>query len=382
MAVLDATDLQYIAKEQYGCSSTVWHVAPTGNDSTGNGLSWIAPWATPNKAATVAAAGDVIVVSGAITANSIINLQAGGSGQGISLVAAMGAPRPVLTFNATSGYVRPGNRSIVRGIRLVGSVNTLGGFQYPIGNRGDDGASGASDVLIDDVEISCDSDGIYNTDTTNDRWTIRGCKFYTKYDAIVSGTGSNWIVEDNDFIITGPSVAVPDQNTTACQLNGTGHIVRRNRFTCSGSTTGNRAIVLGTSAAAIVSDNRFLCSGTSPYDIVAGTSAVAYDEGNNAGSSTGGVLLTSGAGTLTRRQPASTLGSYGLDYVMPESGYNVRQILALMLAGLSGECDVTNNGGGSFTFVYKAPDDSTARVTITASTISKERTAVTLNAPV
>lgn len=379
MATLVAADVQYIAQILYGCSGTVWHVAPSGNDSTGNGLSWIAPYLTPNKAATVAAAGDVIVVSGALTANSAINLQAGGAGQGISLVAAMGAPRPVLTFSlANAGYIRPGNRSVIRGIRTVGSAAN---FQYPIGLLQDDGSSAADDVLIEDCENASDTDWIFCDVTGCDRWTIRKNKIYTKWDNILSPSGAtNWIIDDNDIVTVGPSAVTPAAAVHGLNLGtATGTSIRRNRIIVSGSTTDNRAIEIGSAGTAIVQGNILSTAGTNPYDFVnAGT---IYDEGGNSGSSTGGALLTSGAGTITKRHAMATLGNTGLDYIIPETGYNARQVMALLLASMSGECDVTNNGGGSFTFVFKAPDDSTARVTITASNQSKERTAVTLSPP-
>lgn len=379
MAALDATDLQRIAKEQWGCSSTVWHVGPAGNDSSGDGLSWIAPYATPNKAATVAAAGDVIVVSGNLTANSAINLQAGGSGQGISLVAAPGAPRPVLNFSlANAGYIRPGNRSVIRGIRTVGSVSN---FQYPIGVLQDDGASIATDVLIEDVENASDTDWIFCDVAGCHRWTIRKCKIYTKWDNfVIPSLSQNWIIEDNDIVTAGPSAVTPSADVHGISVGtAIGCAIRRNRLVMSGSSANNIAISVTTGGTATVRDNLLFTSGTGAADL--SNLGTIYDEGGNSGSDVGGALLVSGAGTVTKRHPMETLGSTGLDYVIPEVGYNARQVMSLLLASMSGECDVTNNGGGSFTFVFKAPDDTTARVTITASNQSKERTAVTLTPP-
>ncbi len=118
-------------------------------------------------------------------------------------------------------------------------------------------------------------------------------------------------------------------------------------------------------------------SGTLPYDLKQ-TGGTLADAGGNGGSGTDGALVTSG--TVTSKQNR-ILNASGLDLVLPESGYNARQVLSLLLAACTGETSVASDGSDTFIFNFKAPDGSTTRIQATASALTRNRSSVTLTAP-
>lgn len=78
---------QRAIKAVYDCRGTVWLVSSTGNDTSGDGLTWDTAYATIGKAASVAAAGDLILVGeGSYTYSTTVSIPQGvnlfGSGPG------------------------------------------------------------------------------------------------------------------------------------------------------------------------------------------------------------------------------------------------------------------------------------------------------------
>lgn len=70
-----------------------------------------------------------------------------------------------------------------------------------------------------------------------------------------------------------------------------------------------------------------------------------------------------------------SLSAAGLDAIVPETGYNVRQTLALILAAVAGVASGVDTGSP----VFKAPDGTTTRISGTAS--DGNRSAITLSPP-
>lgn len=92
------------------------------------------------------------------------------------------------------------------------------------------------------------------------------------------------------------------------------------------------------------------------------------------------IVLT--AGTVDSVSVAGyVVGRFTLDRRVVETGYAERQALALILASVTGKAGVTDNGDGTFTFTYYAPDGTTARIVAAANQAAKTRTSVTLTGP-
>jgi hypothetical protein len=290
---LTTADLQAIAKERYGVAGTVWHASAAGNDTTGDGLSWATAYATPTKAGAVAAAGDLILLSGAITCNTAVNLTAG-----VSMCGPRHGPRPVLTTSlANAAFIKPGHGSRLNRFKVVGSAAD---FQYPIGLFSDNGNPAAADVLIEDVHVVNDTDAIYADVAGCDNWTIRRCLFQTKWDAvIIAGTGT--VIEDSDILVVGPSAVGGAGSGSHAVTGGTGTVVRRCRLEAGGGVLDNKGLV----GPGAISDSRVTTSGTAAADLT--LTGTVIDLGGNAGSGAGGVLTTTGAGTLTRRAPLTAV---------------------------------------------------------------------------
>lgn len=379
MATLVAADLQQIAKTTYGVGTTVWHVAPSGNDSSGDGLSFIAPYATVHKATTVAAAGDLIIFSGTITETLALNCQAGGgTAQGVSIKGVPGSTRPLLkTAYQDHGFIRPGNGSRFSGFKI--QCTGGGVFQYPFGLLQDDGDGAADDVLIEDVHVTGDTDVIFGDVSGCDNWRIRRCRFESKWDVFAFGPITTLVIEDNDIVVTGPSAQSGTAPTHGVQPGsaGTTWIIRRNRIQCSGSTAANLGILQTSTGIVYVVGNQITTSGTGAADIAASSTGVT-DQGGNVGSGTNGALVTTG--TITSRQGVSIVAPSGLDFVVVESGLNARQALSIIAAADSGDVTAVDNSDGTWTFAIAGAGVATARIVALASTITKERD-VTITPP-
>lgn len=386
---MTTAELQAIAAIQYGTAGTVWHVKATGNDMTGDGLSAATAYATASKAATVAAAGDVILVLTDITDNGVINLQAGGTGQGVSL---MGSEhrRVKITSNLTNtGIIVPGNGSRVRNLYCL---NTASNYSYWIGVLGAEGSSAAHGVLIENCRFEADSDIVWTNINSNENWRFRDCEFFTKWDAMLI-TGTNIIVENCDFRGTGDS-QVYDTSDPPVRLGGiTGRgilvtggyaVIRNCRFKFFGASTTNHGVtVQGSTAVAYLNDCKFhVYDGSSAYDVRTTNSGTIYLDGINVGDdSFGAVTKLVTSGTITSRpgtQPFT--GGTGTrsvtitvnDGTNPIQGASVRIALnsadnQVGTTDANGQVAFSSAADGTYTVSIRAPGYSFTPTTLAVS---------------
>lgn len=188
---LSAAQHQIILKEIYKCSGTVWCVTPTGNDTTGDGLTLATAYATCKKAASVAAAADIIIAFSGTIAEGVnsINLP-----DGVSLFGAgVGATR--ITSEAVLGaqgpIVKPGTRSLIQDVTIEATL-TDGTYQGCVGAYVA-AQSAFTNALVQRVHLIGDSDGVYiNKSGTACSMVMRDSRVDTKYDAIrLMGNAAN-----------------------------------------------------------------------------------------------------------------------------------------------------------------------------------------------
>ncbi len=187
---------QTLARETYGTSGTVWHVAVDGNDAH-DGLSWAAAKLSPKTVIEAASAGDLVPLGAGTFAleNAGIHVPAD-----VSLCGA-GSQRTILTSASTydtSPILCPGDRSRISNI-LIRGVGAAGTTQYPIS----DSLGACADVVLEDVEIDCDSDGLMFA-SINSSVLMRNSTIRTKYDAIFC-QHARLDVFDSTLLVNGPS---------------------------------------------------------------------------------------------------------------------------------------------------------------------------------
>lgn len=204
-----ASERQQALKEIYGCSGTVWCVSTTGNDTTGDGLTWATAYATCKKAASVAAAGDLILVSSGTIAegNNVVNLP-----DGVSLRGA-GVDFTIVTSSAslsTGCIIKPGTGSIVENMTIKG-VAASNVSQACIGFNSSQTAFLYATAR--NLKLVADSDGFYFKTTAG---SPAACRFYAKnvivetlYDCYFSVSTNAWdlyvLLEDCHLFSIGPS---------------------------------------------------------------------------------------------------------------------------------------------------------------------------------
>lgn len=318
---LSAAQHQIVLKEIYKCSGTVWCVTPTGNDSTGDGLTLATAYATGKKAASVAADGDIILAcSGTIAeGDNVINLP-----DGVSLFGAgMGATRitseAVLT--AKGCIVKPGTRSLIQDLTIEGTW-TDGTYQACIGVGAVVSQSGFTDAVAQRLFLIADTDGLYiNKASTACSMTLADSHVHTKYDSLrLMGNASNAVdVVGVHCIAAGPSAAGPGYSRAVAVRNG-----RLRMFGGSARATdgGSHTVGLETdNAAGIIEAYGVVVSASSavPEDL-------QYD-----------VYTSAGAITLADCQYNTTSGSVT---VTPTHGVNV--------LALSGDSTAADNAEAFF----------------------------------
>jgi hypothetical protein len=266
--------------------------------------------------------------------------------------------------------VQPGNRTTLKNFILKGTSSST--YQFPIGLEADGGAVSASDVLIDSMYVSADTDIIYIDVSGCNRWNITNSQFESKWDCLAVPSDFTCLIDKCRITAAGPSAYQASISTTACVIGAGDVVVTNSILKASGSAVHNYAASASAGTYLRLRDCVLQASGTLPYDMISFSTGTIIDNGGNSGSSTGGSLLTSG--TITTRQYG------GLDAVIVETGVNARQALSAIAAAGTGDCSVVDNGDGTFTFTYKGVAVSTVRVTADCSSTSKSRN-VTLSLP-
>lgn len=274
---------QKTAKEQYCCSGTVWHVATSGNNGTGDGLSWPTAYATVNQACRVAAAGDLILVgpgtfwleAGSLVVPDGVSLLGAGPAQTILTAYYMDTAPATETVSA----IKPGSNAVLKGFTIQGS-GCAGKFWFPIGCL--TGESPFTNLLLEDVWIFGDADGLFvNSSASPCSATLRGCRIVTHYDAVNLGPAST-TAHDLTLIDCAIRVIPPYPSMWAMRgivANKTAQIrVYGGEITIAGTTSGQ---------GVVVSD-----SGTAVYLF-----GVAMYCGNEQAGATGSDLYTNGDGS-------------------------------------------------------------------------------------
>lgn len=295
-----STDATYLAELEHQISriiygvpagSSVWFVdGASGNDS--NDGRQATPFATVTKAISVHGANDAIALSGSITNNSA----AGQLLAGARICSAFGRPMAVVTSSfSTSGgkWLKPADRCVIENFKLV--CTETANIVFPIG-LGTGVDSAASDVVIRKMHIVGKSDAVYNDVANCFNWLVSDCRLEAAEDTVAfHGTAMTSIVEDCDIFVTGPASRTGTQDTRGFYATLGTHVVRRNRFRCTGAEGGDVGVVSG-GATIYMYDNT---SHVGLWDVWV-QSGTVYDYGANRGSGTAGALIVTG--TLTDRK--------------------------------------------------------------------------------
>jgi hypothetical protein len=175
---LSAAALQTIAQELCGISGTVWFVSTAGSDSN-TGKSWGQAFLTPTHAASVAVAGDLIIVGpgtfalGATAINLPDHVSIYGAGKYVTFITS--------TIASDTGIVAPGSDSVVQDLNITG-IASSGAFQAPIGKANGNTPTYA---LIRRCSLNADTDGIYFNNTVGGGTIdVVDCDISTKYDTL------------------------------------------------------------------------------------------------------------------------------------------------------------------------------------------------------
>jgi len=163
---------QVVAKEQYSCSGTVWHVTTTGSDSN-DGLSWATAKLTVKTTVEAMSAGDLLLIG------------AGTFSLGTSTIS-----QPAGTRVIGSGMYSTTIQSTVTGspdddwvlhtgceLENLFLTNTTGVMRYPLGWQ----STAAEGVVLRNLRVFGTTDALYIY--TNGSITAFDCIFESYYDA-------------------------------------------------------------------------------------------------------------------------------------------------------------------------------------------------------
>jgi hypothetical protein len=347
-------NLQEIARDAYGCAGIVWHVAPSGNDTTNDGQSWDTAVATPQFAAANAVAGDLILLGGMF--------DVGGSGEGFAPAAGVnvrgGGPSTGITGTLTADGVYPhgalvtiAGRSEFRDFSIIGNVPD-GSFQFTLQ------VASSADAVIRNVPMIGQTDCIYFNGVTNARLRAYDCPLTTKWDAAFMENGSGNTLELYDCpivsvgppTITGPGLTYFSTGIGVLASTGSAVRVYRGSIDASGNATSQTAVHTDSAAVRLYGSNV----------IVGGTGTLLALKQESAGSI---------AAMNTAYDPTKASGT-----ITQIGGGAQAVVVAPIRAQVSGTLYVTHHlprvpAGSAPAFAWTVADAAGAAVNLTGKTV-------------
>lgn len=272
MAVLDSTDLQYLARERYDVSGKVIHVAPTGNDAN-DGFSFKpnSPLLTLGAALAAAVNGDLVLASTGVFAmgGGVANFP-----DGVSFVGA-GIDLTTVTSTADVGVtgciVKPGSNSLIADMTIKG-IAAPGVLQALLGtNALSTGQTPFVNATFRRLRLVADALGLFigtaNSDCSAAGWDLQ---IKTKGDGVTlaASAASTLDLYNPTIDVTGPSSNAA--GATSRGIASSAGFVRAfgGTVAVTGATTTNHGVDISFNGQGRLVLTKMLTTGVGAVDLV------------------------------------------------------------------------------------------------------------------